>query len=515
MKKRIISLILCAVLCVSLLPMSAFAIEVIERVELDFTIPVAGKVYHDGDSNVKIWGYGVSLDFFAGYSTSSEEVHDGDEFQIGEEYYAIAYFKANDGYMFSDNVTAKVGDFRTETTIKGELLEVVVHFPPARWDVGTVYLRIDEPKTGEKPSYNASPESENYHIAREGVAWYEVGADNNINKALSENDVFEAGKKYAVNVIVVCDDEQRMFTEDTNGEVNFKPTEYFDVYNDTEGAVTFFFDALPEAKVIDAVSVSLTAPKVGANPALTGTVPANANYKIEDVNWFCDEDGRSLTASDKFEAGKTYILNITLTAINGYDFVNTVKGTLNGYELQAMRYPDKVILTRYFTIPEIVIESVDIGEKGIAYENVSTITVDGVKKELKAYMILSDNGYGTNYMRLRDIAALLNGTNAQFDIVWTADYGTNVFTHTPYDHPNGSEGKIPFHGEQVYTVNHADTIIDGVATSITSFFITDDNGGGHTFLQLRDFGKAFGFNVGYTAERGVFIETDKPYSFAD
>ncbi|MBQ6755892.1 MAG: hypothetical protein IJP43_02935 [Oscillospiraceae bacterium] len=515
MKKRIISLILCAVLCVSLLPMSAFAIETIESVEMDFTVPVAGEVWHKGDSNVKIWGYGVSLDFFAGYSTSSEEVHDGDEFQIGEEYYAIAYFKANDGYMFSDNVTASVGNYRTETAIKGELLEVVVHFPPARWDVGTVYLRVTEPKAGEHPSYIASPESENYHVAREGVAWYEVDDENTIIKAISENDVFEAGKKYAVNVIVVCDDEQRMFTENTNGEVNFKPTEYFDVYNDTEGAVTFIFDALPESKVIDTVSVSLTAPKVGANPALNGTVPANANYKIEGVNWFSDEDGRSLTAKDKYEAGKTYILNVTVTALNGYDFVTDIKGTLNGNELQAMKYPDKVILTKYFTIPEIVIDRVDIGETGIAKENVSTITVDGVKKELKAYMILDSKGNGTNYMRLRDIAALLNGTNAQFDIVWTAEYGTNVYTHTPYTHPNGSEGNIPFHGDQVYAVNHTDTTIDGIATGITSFFITDANGGGHTFLQLRDFGKAFGFNVGYTAERGVFIETDKPYSFAD
>ena len=44
--------------------------------------------------------------------------------------------------------------------------------------------------------------------------------------------------------------------------------------------------------------------------------------------------------------------------------------------------------------------------------------------------------------------------------------------------------------------------------------LTDDSGGAYTYYKLRDLGKALGFNVDWSAEKGVFVETDKPYSGA-
>lgn len=54
-------------------------------------------------------------------------------------------------------------------------------------------------------------------------------------------------------------------------------------------------------------------------------------------------------------------------------------------------------------------------------------------------------------------------------------------------------------------------LIDGEGTPLRSFVITDANGGGHTYFRLRDVGKALGFQVGWTDQRGIFVETDKPY----
>ena len=33
--------------------------------------------------------------------------------------------------------------------------------------------------------------------------------------------------------------------------------------------------------------------------------------------------------------------------------------------------------------------------------------------------------------------------------------------------------------------------------------------------EFRDLGRAVGFNVGWSADRGIFVETDKPYTDAD
>ena len=58
-------------------------------------------------------------------------------------------------------------------------------------------------------------------------------------------------------------------------------------------------------------------------------------------------------------------------------------------------------------------------------------------------------------------------------------------------------------------------MIDGRKASLTAIFLTDDRGGGYTYYQLRDLGRALGFNVGWNAQQGIFIQTDRPYSDAD
>ena len=86
----------------------------------------------------------------------------------------------------------------------------------------------------------------------------------------------------------------------------------------------------------------------------------------------------------------------------------------------------------------------------------------------------------------------------------------NLTAWHPYDHPNGTEGGAPFTGDQNYSEFLGVTTINEEAVELAAFTI-NYQGGGHTYYKLRDLGQALGFNVGWTAERGIFIETDKPY----
>ncbi|MBQ6893637.1 MAG: leucine-rich repeat domain-containing protein, partial [Clostridia bacterium] len=54
----------------------------------------------------------------------------------------------------------------------------------------------------------------------------------------------------------------------------------------------------------------------------------------------------------------------------------------------------------------------------IAYASTLVVTVDGKKVELQAYALLDEQGNPTNYVKVRDIAYLLNGTQAQFEVEW-------------------------------------------------------------------------------------------------
>ena len=140
-----------------------------------------------------------------------------------------------------------------------------------------------------------------------------------------------------------------------------------------------------------------------------------------------------------------------------------------------------------------------------AYPSTQTVEVDGVGVEFQMYALRDENGYDTNYVKLRDLAAVLNS----FDVTW--DGGISIETGKPYT-PDGSEHNTPYSGPQDCVGHSAFGVtIDGEGTPLRAFVIEDANGGGYTYFQLRDLGKALNFNVGWTAPRGVFVETDKPY----
>ena len=132
----------------------------------------------------------------------------------------------------------------------------------------------------------------------------------------------------------------------------------------------------------------------------------------------------------------------------------------------------------------------------------------------QTYALPGANGGYTNYIKVRDLADALNGTAAQFNVEWAGGV-TNLVANKAYTNRNGSEGITPFSGNRSYTLPTSATNVNGKASDLTAFQLKDDNGGGHTYYQLRDLGKALGFNVGWTAERGGFIETNKLYTDAD
>lgn len=118
------------------------------------------------------------------------------------------------------------------------------------------------------------------------------------------------------------------------------------------------------------------------------------------------------------------------------------------------------------------------------------------------------NGGETNYVRLRDIASLLNGTNAQFGVDWD---GNVIIVPDEAYKPNGTEMQAPFSGDRRYQKADAKTVIYGESIPFTAILLTDDQGGGYTYYKLRDLGKVLNFNVGWSNSRGIYIESNHPY----
>ena len=149
-----------------------------------------------------------------------------------------------------------------------------------------------------------------------------------------------------------------------------------------------------------------------------------------------------------------------------------------------------------------------IPASGTAYANTQMVEIDGKKVEFQMYALIDSVGGLTNYVKVRDLALALNGTRAQFSVDWNG--AVNLVAGRAYT-VTGTENSTPFSGNRPYTIPVNPTNVNGAASDLTAIFLTDDDDGGYTYYQLRDLGRKLGFNVDWTSERGVFVETDKLY----
>lgn len=143
-------------------------------------------------------------------------------------------------------------------------------------------------------------------------------------------------------------------------------------------------------------------------------------------------------------------------------------------------------------------------EGGTAYASTQTVLVDGSAVVFQAYALKDAKGNDTNYVKLRDVAQILNGTAVQFEVGWNG--AVNIETGKSYT-SNGSEMKTPFTGNRAYETATAPTNINGAVAPLEAIVLLDDKGGAYTYYKLRDLGTALGFQVDWTAEKGIFIET--------
>lgn len=149
-----------------------------------------------------------------------------------------------------------------------------------------------------------------------------------------------------------------------------------------------------------------------------------------------------------------------------------------------------------------------IPSSGTAKASAQMVTVDGKSMEFQMYALFDADGNSTNYINLRDMAYVLNGTKAQFAV----DYNGAIALTTGESYvASGAEMKTPFSGDQAYTGGIQSVQVNGKPVDMTAITLHDNQGGGYNYFKLRDLGKALGFNVGYSNEHGVFIESGKPY----
>lgn len=133
-------------------------------------------------------------------------------------------------------------------------------------------------------------------------------------------------------------------------------------------------------------------------------------------------------------------------------------------------------------------------------ESSQKFTVNGEAVPIRAYII-----NGKNYLRLRDVAAALKGTKAQFQVDYDKEKNlVMIETNKPYE--DLSNTKIYSSQKKLWaTMKDMDILFNGKERKLKSAFIIDTN-----YIELRDLAKLMGFDVSYDAPtKTVAITSDK------
>ena len=128
------------------------------------------------------------------------------------------------------------------------------------------------------------------------------------------------------------------------------------------------------------------------------------------------------------------------------------------------------------------------------------LTVDGAEKATEIYNI-----DGSNYFKLRDIAALLTGTDAQFDVGYDAENRVVLVTR--------GQAYTPVEGDLLLGKDKSETTmpgtmaiqIDGALVEFESVYNIGDN----NFFKLRELGEKLGFGVDYDEATRTMLVTSK------
>ncbi|MDR0838924.1 MAG: hypothetical protein LBN99_04705 [Oscillospiraceae bacterium] len=109
---------------------------------------------------------------------------------------------------------------------------------------------------------------------------------------------------------------------------------------------------------------------------------------------------------------------------------------------------------------------------------------------------------GSTYIKIRDVAALMNGTESSVDVGYIGASNTIVLNTGAEYTPNGSE-LLPVQGKnKSVAVPQLHITIDGVETYLMAYSID-----GSTYIKLRDLGKALNFGVDWDSASGTVLLT--------
>lgn len=213
--------------------------------------------------------------------------------------------------------------------------------------------------------------------------------------------------------------------------------------------------------------------------------------KVPTMKEICDISFKSAT----YKALAEYAYLKIYVAVEGFEDTDAYYIPLNTAEFNAAN-PNAPAQT---TPPATTTEKPAATEKLEVIPTNQKLTVNGAEKKTEIYNI-----NGANYFKLRDMAALLNGTGSQFSVDFDSARNTVVIQTGAAYAAIGGELATGKDNSASTVVSPQSVEIDGAKVELTAYNI-----GGANFFKLRDLGAALGFDVDYDEATATMLVKSK------
>lgn len=299
-------------------------------------------------------------------------------FENGKSYDLCLTVRPNVGYVLAKDLYLSVGDEGYWSSTDGTRAEYMLRTSFKETIDSVKLLNLPEPVVGEKlqTGYFAVSVPDDANYTAEAI-WqvYDEECDGYVDISVENGtDVVIEGKLYKLDLDIYSesdfDFEEALVVNIYNTDVKITATHDF-------ACLSYEFSLCEE---IDRVEITgITEPVAGEVPLENLTIPEDANYEIEFLQWHEMESGQIASV---FEQGHRYELQIIVSAKDGYEFSNDTMVYLNSENTNTdvKISSKKIVIYKYYSLEDVISEiqisdfpEVKIGEQAI----VKTVDVPG------------------------------------------------------------------------------------------------------------------------------------------
>ena len=260
---------------------------------------------------------------------------ENDTFEEGKPYRVRMNVVPQPGYAFTKSTNFTVNGQKTTFFVGLKAERAGIQADMKAEEIEKTYLEkvsctVTPPKPGEHPDMTAISSEPDKYTAEVEYWYHNVPPYDNVEAS----DTFANGTVYAVRV-KICPKKGYIVDLDTETVINgIQSDRYY--FNNNNIGLQLLMNCTNNVTLHEAGGL-VEVPQAGEHPDYMPVSAEKAKYDVTNVCWYViqGDDAYVMSAGEEFKAGGIYMVDLTFTALEGYEFNGATEFYINGEKCES------------------------------------------------------------------------------------------------------------------------------------------------------------------------------------